>query len=117
MLSLSSLSRRALVAVAALAAVAPKVEAGSTPQAFVIATLSDPQTPDPDQFSLLANAALNHPESGLKGRIGGLVYVDTRASADRARKQIVSQLKDYAVTNLKINNVTVAKDRVSVVLL
>lgn len=93
---------------AALAAFVPEVEAGSNPQSFVVATLSDPQTPDPDRLSLHADAALNHPNSRLKGPVGGLVYVDTRASADQARKQIVSQLKDYAVTNQKINNVTVA---------
>jgi hypothetical protein len=119
MFSLSSLSRRALIAVAAFAAVAPKAEAGSSPQAFVAAALSDVRPPDASdltKFPFFAQAALWHPASGRKGDIDLEVFVSIGASADQARKQVVSQLKNSAVQHLKVNNVTVAKDRVHVVL-
>ncbi len=113
----AGISRRALVAVTALAALSPKAQAASNPQVFVVATLSDPQIQDLNRFELMANAALNHPKSERTGAFSRLVSISTRASADQARKQIVSQVKDGAVEHLENNDVTVAKDRVAVVLL
>jgi hypothetical protein len=84
---------------------------------FVVATLSDPQTPDLDTFELLANAPLNHPKSGQIGTFSRLVSINTGSSADQARKQIASQVKDGAVEHLANNIEFVAKDRVAVVLL
>src|SRR5215208_1941566 len=94
-----------------LAAFPMKAEAGSDPQAFIIATLSDPTAPDRDTFRLTTRAAVNHPASRITGTFTGSVHVDIRASADQARNQIKSQLKQFAVNLLVPNGVKVAKDR------
>jgi hypothetical protein len=81
-----------------------------------VATLSEPTVADPSRFALLACMALNHPGFGICGDVSALVYVAIRTWAAQARRQIVSRLKQYAVDNLEIHNVAMAKDRVAVVL-
>ena len=122
MLPLSTLSRRALVAVAALASVAPEAEARKRrkpPLAFVGATVTDigftGQFPD---FTWAVRPALFYPTADYRLTNNPQnVSVPANLPTDKVRAGIVEYLKNWAEQNLNNNGTPVPKDRIAVTLL
>jgi hypothetical protein len=124
MLPLSALSRRALVAAAALVTVVPRAEAQTSvpPQVFVKATLSDPspsEAKDPSTFtfSVTFQAAIVRPASGATEALRGSIFVDATASATAAQAELVSGLQGVVAEHLVRQGYRVPPSLIDVVLL
>jgi len=118
--------KRALQLIGGVMAVAVPVrlpqaaEAGKNrkpPEAFVVATLSDPFAPDETAFGFTAQASVVHPATKTTAEFAPSIFADSKASADQMRKQLASGLKDTAVGVLASNGVIVSGDRIAVTLL
>ena len=124
MLPLSALSRRALIAAAALVTVVPRAEAQTSlpPQVFVKATLSDPtpfeaKDPSPFMFSVTFQAALVRPAAGATEAFRGTLYIAATASATAAQAELVSGLQRVTAEHLVRQGYRVPPSLVDVVLL
>ena len=110
----------AMIAIAVPARIAPSAQAGKNrkpPEAFVVATLSDPFAPDETAFGFTAQASVVHPATKTTAEFAPSIFADSKASADQMRKQLASGLKDTAVGVLASNGVIVSGDRIAVTLL
>jgi hypothetical protein len=115
---LSVLTRRALVAVAALAAVAPNAEAKKKPPlAFVLATAADPQALGGDVLQVTFRAAVTHPASGTTDEFSGSFSFAAQATEEKTRAAAAAVLRAAAAELLAVVGQDVAEDRIAVSLL
>jgi hypothetical protein len=120
---LSGLSRRALVAVAALAAVAPDASARKRkqpPLAFVKMTLTGVSAGvnGADRFFTWSfSAGLHHPDSGFHKDYAGTTGTGAMQTETQTRAAIVSNIQFFASNDLSAAGHDVPADRISVVLL
>jgi hypothetical protein len=119
MVSLSALSRRALVAVVTLAATVPAAEAKKKPQAFVVATVRSAELNSNDTgFEVVVPVEFVHPDSGVSGaQLLGGIAIGLAPSADAARADIIKSIKTNVSITLQQLGVTVPPDRIAVTLL
>jgi hypothetical protein len=106
----------AVAAPSAASQVPQAAEAGKhrkPPEAFVVATLSNPTAADETTFRLEVQAAV-HPASKTTVEFTTSVFPDSNVSADQMRKQIATGLKGVAESQL---NGVVPRDRIAVTLL
>jgi hypothetical protein len=125
MVPLSSLSRRALVAAAAVASLAPGAEARKRkrrrtppppPLAFLALVLTDVTAPD--AFGLLwhLRESLAHPASGFTRETAASVGVASDATAAQVRARIVAARRNSAALALANAGRAVPEDRIAVTL-
>ena len=121
MLSLSSLSRRALVAAAAFAAFAPNAQAGKQkhpPLVFVGATLTAVNKgTNGDQFAWSYLGRLYHPDSRTVLSVNGFIELLAKTSSGDVRTRLVTELKSQAANELAGVGHDVPQDRIAVTLL
>jgi hypothetical protein len=126
MLSLAGLSRRALIAVAALSAFAPDAAAGNRqePIAFVKMRITDlvPSGSGSDQrVNWSISAILVHPASGFTTPFSKAFGTPVKAGQTETRAALVSQVQSLAARGLLTDAggpmITVSPNRISVVLL
>jgi hypothetical protein len=119
MLSLSVLSRRALIAVAALLATAPNAAAAKKkPLAFVATVASDVEEgTDATTFRWTLQSELSHPASGITTSISGVVIVPVEATEKETRARMVADVRTDAASILQSQNQEVPENRIAVVLL
>ena len=87
------------------------------PQAFVMATLSDPVAADFTTFGFTFQLAVSHLASEKTGETSGSVFVDANSSSAEARASLNKGLKQSASSRLSTLGETVPADRIAVVLL
>ena len=127
MRQLPSLSRRTLVAAAALAAFVPGTAARKQrkpkpkpPQAFVAMTVTGvvhrPAGEEPG-FTWRIDGALYHPGSGIGDDFPGEVDVPTAFTGAQTREKIVREAQEGAAFALGFSGIVVPPERVAVVLL
>ena len=125
MLPLSSLSRRALVAGAAVAAVASAPSAVARkrkppPLAFYSVTMTgvrDFASGSDRAFIWDLNGAVFHPDTDTHFVWGGTLGVAANLSAKAARAQIIKQLQSHASSGLQTKGQNVPADRIDVILI
>jgi hypothetical protein len=110
----------AVAAPAAASQVPQAAEAGKQrkpPEAFAVATLSDPSANDETTFRFEVQGAAVHPASKTRVEFAGSIFPDATASADQMRKQIANGVKAVAISEFGASGVTVSADRIAVTLL
>jgi hypothetical protein len=110
----------AVAAPAAASQVPQAAEAGKQrkpPEAFAVATLSDPIAADETTFGFSFQLSVVHPATKTTGETTGSVFADANASADQLRKQLADSLKGTAALVLSQSGVSVSRDRIAVTLL
>ena len=127
---LAAFSRRAVVAAALAAALAPGAEAGKRkrkkppkplpPLAFVAMTVTGveqrPQGEEPG-FTWTLAGALQHPDTGQTAAFPGEVDAPTTFTARQTRDRIIREAREGASFVLGLQGIAVPPDRVQVVLL
>jgi hypothetical protein len=120
MLPLSSLSRRALVAAAAVAALAPHAEASKRkkpPLAFVAVRVTDINPQGVVGFRWDFTGIAIHPGNGTNVLVTGTVVVDAGASNTETRSEITAAAKSAATAALLSQGAVAPEDRIAVTLL
>ena len=110
----------AVAAPSAVSQVPQPAEAGKQrkpPDAFAVATLSDPSAADETTFRFEVQGAAVHPATKTTVEFAGSIFPDATASADQMRKQIANGVKDVAGIELANSGATVSRDRIAVTLL
>lgn len=125
MLPFSSLSRRALVAAAALAAVVPSAAAKKKPKpkpplafAWVILTNVSVDVAGPEPLLIWAfKAAYLHPATGEPGSLSSSGHAAVPTTAKAARAAITAWIAMAVSASLAMDGIAVPADRIEVVLL
>ena len=110
----------AVAAPAAVSQVPQAAEAGKhrkPPEAFAVATLSDPTAADETTFRFEVQGAAVQPATKTTVEFAGSTFPAAKASADQMRQQLESGVKDFATLEFGARGVTVSRDRIAVTLL
>jgi hypothetical protein len=120
MLSLATLSRRALVAATAVLALAPQAEAKKhtkPPLAIAAVATTGVSALNAGMFRWSYRAAVVYPLGGNSYDFNGTIDVDATLSPDKSRAQFLADVRQRASDQLMPVNVIVPADRISVTLL